>query len=90
MTEYDESSNREWAGSPWDVRGRVGTNARQLGGQRQAVPTPGGRVAMWKECGLWETELMESWLQVLFSGLGFSMSVLGTTPPASERCSAQG
>lgn len=48
---------------PMGCQGRVGTNARQLGGQKQAVPTPGGRVAMWKECGLWETELMESWLQ---------------------------
>ena len=70
---------------PVGCQGRVGTNAQQLGGQRQAVPTP-GRVAMWKDCGLWETELMESWLQVLLSGLGFSMSVLGTAPPASERC----
>lgn len=88
MTEHYGSSNREWAGSPWDVR--VGwEHAQQLGGQRQAVPTP-GRVAMWKKCGLWETELMESWLQVLLSGLGFSMSVLGTAPPASERCPAQG
>ena len=75
---------------PVGGQGRVGMNAQQLGGQRQAVPMPGGRVAMWKECGLWETELMESWLQVLLSSLGFSMSVLGTAPPASERYPAQG
>lgn len=30
-----------------------GGNAQQLGGQRQMVPTPGGRAVMWKQCGLW-------------------------------------
>lgn len=34
-------------------QGRVGRNTQHLGRQRQVVPTSAGRVAMWKECGLW-------------------------------------